>query len=87
MSVKVHIEHLVLDGFPISSADGRHVKAALQRELSRLLASDGTADRWRASGAAPSAPAAAFDPSPTVTPSQLGTQIAQSVHRAIAGPQ
>jgi hypothetical protein len=87
MSWRVHIEHLVLDGFALSSTDGRRLKAALQRELSSLLAAGNATDRWRASVAVPSAPAGAFDPATGATPSQLGTQIARSVHRAIGGPK
>ena len=87
MRVRVQIERLVLDGFALSSADGRRVKVALQRELSRLLASEGGTDGYRAGGAVPSVQAGAFDPPPDATPSQLGQHIARSVHAGVRRPQ
>ena len=38
-SVRLHIERLVLEGVPIGTAEVRHLQAALERELARLLSS------------------------------------------------
>ena len=38
MSVRIHIERLVLDGLPLSPAEGPLVKAAVEAELTRLVA-------------------------------------------------
>ena len=38
MRVRIHIDRLVLDGFPLTAGQGRLVQAAVERELSRLIA-------------------------------------------------
>ncbi len=48
-AVRLHIEHLVLDGFPAQGLDASRLHAALERELTRLLAqADSTAWTSRA---------------------------------------
>ena len=39
--IKVHIERLVLEGLPVMRSEGPLVQAAVQAELSRLLAEGG----------------------------------------------
>jgi len=41
MNIKVSIERLVLDGLPVSSAQGSLIGAAVETELARLLATGG----------------------------------------------
>jgi hypothetical protein len=83
MKVRVLIERVVLDGFQLSAADVRRVKAELQRELSRLLASPGGTNGWQTGGAVATLTGGEFDPPHDVTPPQLGERIAQSVHVGI----
>ena len=85
MSVRVKIERLVLDGFSLTGAGGSRVKAAVQDELTRLLAEHGLSETLQAEGAMPAVRAGDFSPSPGASPAQLGRQIARSVHGGIGG--
>lgn len=82
MKIVVHIERLVLDGLLVTSAQGAHVGAALERELARLLAADAGVRRLQG-GAVPrvGAPAIALAQQPR--PAEIGRQIAQSVYTGI----
>ena len=85
MSVRIHIERLVLDGFGLNGASGSRVQAAVQSELARLLAGQGLSETLRAPAAMPSLRAGAFSPAPGASPAQLGREIARSVHAGIGG--
>lgn len=39
MSVRIHIDRLVLDGFPVTAGQAKQLQAAVEHELSRLLGS------------------------------------------------
>jgi hypothetical protein len=50
MKIHVHIEHLVLDGLPLSWKDSNAVRLAVQRELAEMLRVPGKpASAWIAS--------------------------------------
>jgi hypothetical protein len=82
MKVVVHIERLVLEGLPVSYAQGAQVRVALARELSAMLAG-GLAPELRAGCALPqvSVPQMAF--AATDPPAAIGRAIARSVHGRI----
>jgi hypothetical protein len=42
MSISLHIERLILEGLPVASNSGPQLQAAVEAELTRLLASDMT---------------------------------------------
>jgi hypothetical protein len=44
MTVRIHIDRLVLDGFALTAGQGRQVQAAVERELSRLVANAGVSN-------------------------------------------
>jgi hypothetical protein len=77
MTIRVHIERLVLEGLPISRNDGPAVQAAVEGELARLLAGNTPS---LSGGATPrvSAPAVALGGNDS--PAQVGRQIARSVY-------
>lgn len=81
--IHLHIERLVLDSLPIGQAHGPQVQAAVEAELSRLLAEHGLAARLQGGGAAPSIAVAGIQLAPGSSPAQLGRQIAQSVFGGI----
>ena len=54
MTIHVHIERLVLDGLPVTHAQGPQVRAAVEAELARWLAERGLAPGLAQGGAAPS---------------------------------
>jgi hypothetical protein len=74
MSVTLHIERLVIDGFALGTHEGPLLQAAVEAEVRRLLAADGAFGAARNVAlvrAAPIAPQAGAD--------RLGTQIGQAI--------
>jgi hypothetical protein len=83
MNIRLHIEHLVLEGLPMSRAQGAQVKAAVEAELSRLLLEHGVAGEFRSGIVVPSVNAAAMHVPRRATPGALGTEIARSVFSGV----
>jgi hypothetical protein len=83
MNIVVHIERLILDGLPIGSGQGMLVQAALESELSRLLAEGGLASNLQSGGAFANVRASSISPAAGDHPTRLGQQIAQSVYGGI----
>ena len=83
MTIRLHIEHLVLDGLPVTSAQGAQVKAAVEAELSRLLSEHGVAREFRSGIAVPRVNAGAMQAPRGAAPGALGTQIARSVFAGV----
>jgi hypothetical protein len=77
--ITVHIERLVLEGLPITRAQGPLVQAAVQAELSRLLAQGGLGPELAAGGAVPSVPTKGIQLGGG-RPGEMGRQIARSVY-------
>lgn len=82
MNVQLHIEHLTLDGWALTSYQGALVQAAVELELARLLRSDVRA-RLDASSATPVVHAGAMPMGSATHPAQFGNRIAAAVHSAI----
>lgn len=83
MNIHIHIDQLMLDGLPIGAHDGRLVQAALEAELSRLLAAGIGPDAFGQCFAVPSVRADAVRLEAGATPQGIGTQVAQAVHGGI----
>jgi hypothetical protein len=83
MNMNIHIERLILDGLPVTRAQGVLVQAAVEAELGRLLAERGLAQSLQAGGALPSVRADSIHLGAGSTPIQIGAQIAQAVHSGI----
>ncbi|MEE1782971.1 hypothetical protein PUR71_08585 [Streptomyces sp. SP17BM10] len=78
MTIELHIDHLVLDGFDGAAGDPRALSAALRAELARLLASTPAAT-WR-----PARATVLRGPEVTVTgPAATGRDLADAVYRAV----
>lgn len=75
MSVRLHIDELVLDG--VARRDATRVRSALERELARLLADRPVAPRAASSLSIDAGPA-------RVRPEALGAQIARGVHGGLS---
>jgi hypothetical protein len=82
-NIHLHIERLILDGLPIERAQGPHVQAAVEAELSRLLTENGLNATWKAGGAVPGVRASAIQLPSGSSPAEMGIQIAQSVYSGI----
>jgi hypothetical protein len=83
MTIEVHIERLVLEGLPVTSADGPRIRAAVEGELSRLLAAGGLSCELASGGAAPSIDAPEISLAPRARPDAIGRAVARSVHTGI----
>ncbi len=82
MTVRVHIDRLILDGLPVDRLTAPQVQAAVEAELTRLLA----AGDWHPpGGAVPAVSAAPIAVAPDTRPGQLGAAVAQSIHGGLTG--
>jgi hypothetical protein len=86
VTIRLHIERLVLDGLPVGPGGAARLQAAMQAELARLLASGRLNPALRSGGAIPELPAGAtrFDRGPS--PARMGVLIARSVYDALTTP-
>jgi len=83
MKINVHIERLVLEGLPLSRAQGPLVQRAVEAELARLLAGTNAGKDLPSAGRIPRAVGSPVQYANDASPRQLGTQIAQSVHAGL----
>lgn len=83
MSINLHIERLVLDGLPIGNGEGKLVKAAVEAELSRLLAANGLHQDLLSGGSVPSVRTDGIRLKNDSSPADLGHQIASAVYGGI----
>ncbi len=84
MNINVHIERLILEGLPVSSHDAAVVRAAVQAELSRLLAEHGVEAPSHAASELPHLSAGLIHLTHDVRPITVGDQIARVVHKGIS---
>jgi hypothetical protein len=84
MNINLHIERLVLEGLPLTRAQGPLVQRAVQLELARLFAGTSVGPAFSSGGTVPRANGGAIQFVREATPGQLGTQIAQSVHDGLS---
>lgn len=82
-NIHLHIERLILDGLPIERAQAANIRAAVEMELTRLLAENGLAASLQAGGALSGVQASPIWLAPGSPPAQIGAQIAQSVYSGI----
>jgi hypothetical protein len=85
-AIAVHIEHLVVDGLPLTAAQAVRMQASLERELARLIAQGGNASAWGGAQAARSAAPAPGVPWDATRPHQLGRALARDVFASLNGP-
>jgi len=83
MNINLHIERLIVDGVPLAHGQGPLVKAAVEAELTRLLAANGLNGDFLSGGAVPSAKAAGIHVTNDNHPAELGHQIARAVYGSI----
>jgi hypothetical protein len=85
MRIAVHIERLVLDGLPVTAAEGPRVRAAVEGELARMLAAGGLNRELATGGAVPRVAAPQISLGPRDRPDAIGRAVARSVHAGIGG--
>jgi hypothetical protein len=86
MRIDLHIERLVLDGLPLTGAEGARVGRAVERELARLLAKPRAADALRRGGTVPDLRAPPFELGAGDRPDAIGRKIARAVHGGLGRP-
>ncbi|HWQ68353.1 MAG TPA: hypothetical protein VN494_00120 [Patescibacteria group bacterium] len=83
MNINIHIERLVLEGISLSPAEQPLLQAAVEAELTRLLASGGLSDTLQLGGALYNVRATGLQLANDWNPAQLGAQIAGAVYGGI----
>lgn len=83
MSVRLHIERLVLDGINLGPHDRAHFVAAIESELARLVANGGISPALANGVALPSIAAPDTTFAPNAKPAQMGAAVAASLYRGV----
>ena len=83
MSVRLHIDRLVLDGIDVRHADRPHLQSAIESELARLIAAGGLSPELAGGIAMPSVRAPQIALKAGAKPAQLGAAIAGAVYGGV----
>jgi hypothetical protein len=83
VNIELHIERLILDGLQVEPRDRSRFQAAVEAELTGLLASEGLRSELLSGAAVRSLGGGEIRLTNQTTPSQLGTHIAKAVHHGI----
>ena len=83
MNIRLHIERIVLDGLPVDRTQSGRLRAAVVSELTRLLATGGLGRECISGGAVPSVRGGDLRVEKGSGASEVGKQIARSVHAGI----
>ena len=83
MNVNLNIERLVLEGFQLRPGEHLLVRAATERELSRLLTEGGVSSQMLLGGAVPRLTAGDIRVAADADARSLGRQIARAVYGGI----
>lgn len=81
----MNIGRVVLDGIDVSAADRPRLKAAIEAELTRIIAERGIAGELRQGIALPSLRTPQIAVAPATKPAQLGAAIAGAVGEGVGG--
>lgn len=84
-NITIYIERLILDGLPLTHSKQPLLHAAVEAELSRLLAAGGLAAHLQVGGAFPRVPGGTIQIAGEGDPARLGQQIARAVYGGIGG--
>jgi uncharacterized membrane protein len=85
MNINLHIERVILDGLPIARHQAPQIQAAIEAELSRLLASGGLDAGFLATGAVPHLSVGDMQLQSGSDSAQLGAQIASALYGGLCG--
>ncbi len=83
MNIELHIERLVLDDLVVEPRRGAEIQAAVEEELTRLLAAGGLKAEFASGSTQRSLDAEEIQVTNQTTPMQLGHYIAQAVHGGV----
>ena len=85
MKINIHIERLVLDGLPVTHAQGPLLQQAVEAELGQLLGEGGLSSALAGGGAMPHVPVSQIQLRRGDDSGAIGRQIARSVYGGIGG--
>ncbi|TCV86755.1 hypothetical protein [Sulfurirhabdus autotrophica] len=80
MNINVHIERLVLEGLPVEQRQGAHLQAAVELELTRLLAEGSLGSQLSSGDKLASVKGGSVQLAECANPKGLGRQIAGAVY-------
>ena len=83
MKINIQIDRLIVDGMDLARADRPLMQSAFERELARLLVSDGLNSELSSGVAVPSLSVPAIQIANRNNPAAFGQQIAQAVYKGI----
>ena len=85
MSMKIRIERLILDGFPLARGQEHLVQSVVEAELARLLTAGGLADGLLGEGKYRNRAGRSVKSGSEANPGSLGRQIALAVQKGNRG--
>jgi len=83
MTLRIHVDRLVLDGFDFSARDAAHFESALRTELAHRLRVGGLSEEWRAGGSVDALRAAHVSLPEKPSAAQSGRAVARAIHRGL----
>lgn len=83
MTIRLHIDRLVLDGISLDAHQTPALRAAVERELGRMLIEGGLGRSFQSGGVLRNLPGGNIQLQDPVRPDHLGGQIARAVYEGI----
>lgn len=85
MSIRLHIDRVVLEGIEVPHGSRAALRASIERELAQRIETNGLAQELRAGVALPSVSAPPIEIAHGTPAPRIGAAIAASVHAGIGG--
>ena len=85
MTIRLHIDRVVLDGVDVPHGSRRALRESLERELANRIAADGISNALAGGVAVPAVSAPPIELAHGTAVSKLGASIAASVYAGIGG--
>ncbi len=86
MKVNLHIDRLIIDGLPVQRHQWRHIQAAVELALARMLHEEGVSADLLSAGTIHRISTEKLSYAPVVEADHLGASIASSIFHSIAFP-
>ena len=83
MTLRIHVERLVLEGFDYSARDAAHFESVLRTELSHRLSVGGLSEEWRAGGSVDALRPSEVSLPGKPTAGQSGRAVARAIHEGL----
>lgn len=87
MDVRLHIEHLVVDGYPMTPAQRTAFTGAAEAELTRLISAGGLSEAVAAGICVPALDGGRVHPASPFHPVSFGKEVARALYAGIGRRQ